>query len=91
MQKVFRYPVPIKGDGTFKIKMPISAKVLCFNQQDGDMSIWAKVKPDMPTEKRKFRICGSGNELEDGERFKYIGTCFMNYNQLVFHLFEMVD
>lgn len=75
--------------GTEKVKeieMPIFAKILSVQVQNGVAQFWAVVYPDGPLETRTFKTYGTGWEIED-DPGKFIGT--YQLPDLVFHVFEV--
>ena len=89
MYKVFKYELPI--DDVVQIEMPIKAIILDVDFQGKGLYLWAVVDPDAITEKRTFRIAGTGHPLEVGaytlDYFYYIKTVMID--GLVFHVFEI--
>lgn len=70
-----------------EIKMPLDARVLTIQKQDGEPTIWALVNPNNELEVRNFTIVGTGNSFDDTNH-KYIGT--FQDSPFVWHLFEIV-
>lgn len=70
-----------------EVSMPIYSRVLCAQLQGDRICLWFYCNPDEPTEKRYFRIVGTGHHLpvEHGE-LSYIGT--VQDKELVWHVFE---
>lgn len=91
MKKVFKYDVAIDDYQT--IEMPKCAELLKVGCQHGEMNLWALVDPNAETEKRKFRLAGTGHEITDEEasKLRYVGTCIMANGFAVFHLFEIEE
>jgi hypothetical protein len=89
MKKVWKYGVPLTGDGEVHLGMPRGATVVSLQRQRGDTSIWAIVDPDAPLEPRQFRWVGTGQEV--GFDGKFVGTMQWAGGSLVFHLFEVVS
>ena len=65
--------------------MPKGAEVLTVQEQHGNICMWARVDPKRETERRLFRIVGTGDDRADGE---YVGTVQMCGGDFVFHIFE---
>ena len=88
---VWKYP--LCGVDSIAVSMPAGAKVLAFHLQHGQPTIWALVDPSRPTETRRFRLVGTGDEISCGSRLRpsYVGTVHVDRPVLVFHLFEMCD
>ena len=84
--EVWKYELEI--DDYIEIKMPIEAQVLYFDVQNEKPCIWVKVRPDYPTETRRFRFAGTGHPLDPKDVGEYIGSCQMMGGRLVWHLFH---
>jgi len=85
--KIFKYGVPLTH--SFTLDMPESASILDVQVQAGRPVIWALVDPDAPTQRREFRIYGTGHPIDDTINSAYIGTFQSLSDALVFHLFEV--
>lgn len=84
---IWKYIVELAGR-VQPFDIPIGAKVVAFQMQNGAMCMWAIVNRDLKLERRYFFIMGTGNEFEsDGTN--YIGTA--QEGQFVWHLFELTD
>lgn len=82
---IWKYPVPVTD--TFSLDLPEGSTILTVQVQFGHPNIWVKVQPDAEKVTRKFRVYGTGHDIDqEGE---YIGTFPMSGEQLVFHLFEV--
>lgn len=89
MLKVFKYQVEVSDYP--EIDMKIGAHILSFQVQQGGLCIWAIVNPDGDDEVRRFRLVGTGHEINEPERkLKYIGTTQMLEGRVLFHLFELI-
>jgi len=90
MLKVFKYPVPIEDE--FCLALPKGAKILSFQVQYHEPQIWALVNPEEPAVDRKFRLAGTGHPINRPywHRLDYVGTCLLESDRLVLHLFEFV-
>ena len=69
------------------IQMPMEAKILTVQLQDGEPMMWLVVDTENELESRKFTIVGTGNSFDDKDA-KYIGT--FQEPPFVWHLFEIV-
>ena len=85
MITIWKYEVPIEDH--FTLELPVNSKILSFQLQRGTPTIWVMVDTKKPIILRKFRLCGTGHELEN-KYWKFIGTIQMHNGDLVFHLFE---
>ncbi len=86
---IYKYPIPLVDD--FKIAMPLGAKILSFQEQQGQMMIWAAVCPNSSLEDRIFKLVGTGEEIDMGPVKKHIGTVQQLKGSLVWHLFEVIS
>ena len=88
MKTIWKFPVPIQD--TIRVSMPVGAKILCAQMQQGNPYIWALVDSQKPIEEVSFLWRGTGHPTEDEVGFlhHYVGTVQMADGNLVFHLFE---
>jgi len=89
MKTIWKWYIPIKGDFV-AIEMPTDAEILCVQNQDNHIAIWALCGQDAKRS-RYFEVNGTGNLLEppyQGWDRKYIGT--VQIGSLVWHVFERV-
>jgi hypothetical protein len=85
MITIHKYQFPIADD--VAIKMPERARVLSVQVQNGIPTLWAMVETDWKKEERKFKVYGTGHELNGLDLFRtHIGT--IQLNGLVWHIFE---
>lgn len=70
-----------------EIELPFGAVVLSFQSQFNDPTMWVRLDPVMPTEKRVFYLINTG-ELFNAKNFIYLGTCQVDDGNFVFHLYE---
>lgn len=89
MKKVFKYD--IKPEHIIEIQLPKNAEILTAQTQlyCGTPMLWALVDPDAKPELRKFRLAGTGHQIDE-TNLKYINTFQLNNGLLVFHLFEIL-
>ena len=87
--KIFKYPIPVED--YFELILPTGTEILTVQTQYNKPCIWCLVYPDVvPTEKRKFRLVGTGHPIEEGlVSLDYIGTFQLFNGTLMFHLFEL--
>jgi len=88
MKTIWKYSIPITDH--FEIDMPKGATILYFGVQNDTPQIWVLIDSSATTEKRKFRLAGTGHPIEEVE-LKYVGTVLMLADRLVWHLFERGD
>lgn len=75
-----------------ELPIPTTAEILSVQMQNGDPCLWVKLDPShVITKPRKFRLYGTGHEIKEGEKHKFIGTFQIMEGRLVFHLFEIVQ
>ncbi len=87
MGKIFKYPIDITDKQSFS--MPVGAKILTVQVQNGNPFIWAMVDPEAPTEEVTIRVHGTGHPIYDSSNLEYIGTFQSMYGvNLVFHVFK---
>lgn len=83
---IYKYALKgaIDAYATFPIDMPMGARILCVQLQDGVPTIWAQVEAASDVERRTLVIIGTGHPLRDNLR--YIGT--FQQGPFVWHLHE---
>jgi len=82
--KIWKYT--LKLTDTQQISMPIGAKALTVQWQNGMMCLWALCNELNNKENREILICGTGNDYPviKGD---YVGTFQMSEGKLIFHVF----
>jgi len=84
MKTIYKYVLGLLTE----LWMPIGAKILTVRTQFDEPTIWAIVDTEQErTEKREFKIYGTGHALPDNPG-TYLGTFFIAGGSLVFHVFE---
>jgi hypothetical protein len=86
-RKIFKYPLTI--DDEIKISMPEGSEILTVQTQGERPFIWAIVDTDAPLTTRRLCVRGAGHTFK-GNEGKYIGTCQIDNEFLVFHVFEEI-
>ncbi len=86
--KVYKYK--IEPDEDFELDLPKDAQVLTCGHQEGfGYFLWALVDPEAPTQTRKFRWAGTGQEItEPRENLRYV--CTFMVDPFVWHIFEVL-
>jgi hypothetical protein len=88
MITVYKYPFPIEG--AFELELPRGARILAVQMQRGTPNFWALVDPAAPTERRAFRLFGTGHPIEPRPGLlmegHYLGT--IQDEGFVWHVFE---
>ena len=87
MKKIFKYELKITG--IQYISMPQGSEILCIQTQHNSPCIWALVDPIAESINRKFETVGTGYNVTEIEKSKYIGTYQIDGGALVFHVFEL--
>lgn len=70
-----------------EIELPAGSEILTIAAQDGDICMWVKHNLERTKLPRKFRVYGTGHEIDDSVSHFYKGTAFLD--GLVFHAFEV--
>lgn len=87
MKTVYKYVIPFVDDGKFELEYPRYSNVVKIDMQNGVPCMWIFVDTDSEVVKRKFRIYGTGHEVEDGNVYR--GTFFQG--MFVWHVFEVFE
>lgn len=74
---------------TPEIEIPRGAEVLSVHEQRGDLWIWVKVNPNNRSEKRRFAVFATGEDVPDIS-LKFIGSAVLSRGRLVQHVFEIL-
>ena len=83
MKTVWKYKIKINE--TFELELPIGARIILIGLQHNDLCLWAEVDTEVETEKRFFRIHGTGHPINEG---------FLNHiksfidGDFVWHIYE---
>jgi len=86
MATVYKYPFRIDDD--VSIAMPVGAKILLVDVQNGIPTIWAQVPPQAVMSLRRFRVIGTGHPF-DPDRLTHVAS--FQQPPFVWHLFEHVE
>jgi len=86
MRKIYKYIIPV--DGSYTKEMPEKGIILKIGNQNDIITIWILVNPEMPLEKRTFKVFGTGHNI-DTEGLAYVDTC--QIKGFVWHIFEQLD
>jgi hypothetical protein len=73
------------------IAMPLGAKILCVQAQDGVANIWAMI-PDTNAGDvdRTFEVFATGGAINEASR-SYVGTFQISGGEYIFHVFERLN
>lgn len=89
MRMIYKYPLKIADSQL--VDLPADAYVLKVDEQSGELFVWALVDTEAQTEKREFRIVGTGNPVPDDLNLRYAkdaGITAKDY--MFFHLNSVV-
>jgi len=92
MKSIYKYQFPIMDD--ISIDMPLGAKILTCQIQHKTPKIWAIVDtdPSWVETVRNFKLFGTGHKMPDNiDNLSYISTFLAADDNLVFHLFEVIE
>ncbi len=83
---IYKYKLKLgHGHSAFDID-PAGTPLHVGIDMDGDICVWVRVRPGIPTVQRIFRIIPTGKEY-DAEDVSYIGT--VHQGPLVWHIHEV--
>jgi len=85
------YKYPIRATDVQSVEMPEGAEILTVQTQNGDACIWALVNEDAPYKVRRIEVFGTGHQVSEEHKRKYIGTFQLRGGALVFHVFERLE
>ena len=84
MATIWKFPIELRDE--FMLEMPRDAELLFVAAQNDMGCLWARVVPGRQTELRKFKLRGTGHEVDTA--CDYVGSFMSRGGSLVFHLFE---
>ncbi len=89
MKTIWKYNL---NKDNITVEMPRDSKILCTDEQFGNVCIWVELdpSPSCPTEKRIFEIFDTGEtHYEDmGISREYIGTVKLRNGDVLKHVYE---
>lgn len=86
MKTIWKYPFTVRG--VVECQMPQGAAVLSVQMQHNQPTMWAVVNDENPLVQRRFRIYGTGHEIDRYDTCtEFVGTFQMAGGDLVFHMF----
>ena len=91
MKTIYKYSMYDVVDvfsGTVELEIPKEAKILSIDSQHSKPCLWVLVDDGAEKETRRFRIVGTGQEI-DFDYSKYVGTWLQDNGTFVWHLFEI--
>lgn len=85
---IYKYPLEVAGKQV--VSLPFGSEILSVQMQNRKLCLWALVDPNEECEDRHIEMYGTGHPLgyDFGVPHKYIATFQMEFEQLVFHVFE---
>ncbi len=86
MVSIWKFQFEIQN--LFTIDMPRGAVLLHVEAQNGQPCLWARVHTDVATERKTFRIFGTGHDAAGSQSMIHVGTFQMAGGAPVWHLFE---
>ena len=86
-QVIWKYELSITDD--IEVEMPAYSEVLYFAMQDNTPCIWVIVEPESKPIIKKFKLFGTGYDIYDAHKLRYIGTVLLFNGAQVYHLFEV--
>lgn len=93
MKTIHKYPLKITDFQ--EVEMPEGAMVLSvvtmpapIGTSTEQVCVYAEVDTERPLVPRRFRIYGTGHEMNHQHEMEYIGTVTMSNRALVWHVYE---
>lgn len=87
---IFKYPIagsPLAGE-VIELKLPKGCAVCDIQAQGGMVCLWAIVDIHAELETRKFKLIGTGWQIDDIEKIYFVKTVQMPEGY-VWHVFEV--
>lgn len=84
MTTIWKFPIDLSQGPRVAIDMPMDAKILTLQVQNGVPCLWALVDPSAPIETKPFVVVGTGHE-KPIHATAYVGT--WQDGPFVWHLF----
>ena len=88
MKAIWKFPLQLVD--IQDVVMPKGAEILTVQVQKDDLCMWAAVDPREDTIANTIFIHGTGHQIEDFEKKKYISTFQIAEGDLIFHVFELL-
>lgn len=89
MNTIWKYQLDVCDDQL--LQLPIGAEILTVQVQQESVQMWVCVNPDMTLKTRHIRIHGTGHDVPNHDKLKYISTFQLHNGNLVFHVFEVLE
>lgn len=87
---IWKFPIEVRGFGIAKFDVPLAAKPLSVQFQQGRLVGWFAVDPTAPKAQGVFHVIPTGESVDLPERAVYMGTVTHLGTLLVFHVFVEV-
>lgn len=85
---ILRFQLDVDGG---KIEMPSASRILSVapgrSESGYPMDVWAYCWPSMMTTQVTFNVFGTGHPVTPAATRKFVGTCVMPLDGLVWHVF----
>lgn len=91
MKAIYKYSLKSGQAGAYvRVEMPEHAIVYAVREQRGEVCMWAEVDTERPLTVRLFQVFATGQEIPEnmGIYSAYVGTCFFDDGNFVFHVYE---
>lgn len=94
MKTIYKYEIKHPD---YELSLPKGYDILCAKSQldrfgDEGIFLWMLVDPDIAeVEPVKIKVFGTGMDIDDSIKLRYIDTVMMNNRRFVFHVFKVDD
>lgn len=85
---IYKYPLEVKEIN--EIEFPGPAEILSLHVQHNVPTMWVAVDTGGPSALRRFRIFGTGELMDDPDKYLYVGTVLTEDGDFVWHVFEEI-
>ena len=85
--EVWKFPFATKD--VQELTMPRGARLLHVAVQQEQLCLWALVRPEAVTVRRRIRVVGTGQKISVNDSEKYVGTAMSFGGELVWHAFDL--
>ncbi len=85
MITIHKYEIPIED--SFVLELPVGARILSVQTQNGVPQLWAVVDSRAPKREQQFHLRGTGYDCQGLGSLTYLATFQIHDGALVFHLF----
>lgn len=85
---VWKFPLALDAKGRAEVKMPAPAAIIdtAFDA-DGNLCVWAEVRPSEPLVTRRLAVVGTGHDIPDNGA--HVGSVIDG--MFVWHIYEVVE